>query len=295
MALRWSAGRPSRGTRHWCRMVGNGTRGETVRGNRLSAAGAALGQGDADPLERFDHLVGGLGAEVLDLQQIFIAEAHQVGDRIDLGTLEAVVGPHREVELLEGDLGLGGGLGFQAGLLGHGEGGQGLEQADQLIGRLGHGIVGGDAAVGLDLEAQPLAGRAAFADGGFVDGVVDPADGHEHGIDLEQVDGGGVFVVAIHGPVADAPLHVHLHLEAVAFGHGGDRPVAVDHLHLGGELQIGGGHPGRAIDHQTTDLEIAAAAVDRDRLAVEQDVENVLADAGHRGVLVVHARDDARP
>ena len=45
------------------------------------------------------YLIGRLGTEVLDLQQVLMAEAHQVGG-IDLCTLEAVVGPHGQVELL---------------------------------------------------------------------------------------------------------------------------------------------------------------------------------------------------
>ena len=49
-----------------------------VWGWRPSGGGAALGQGDADALKRFDHFIRRLGTEVLDLQQILVAEAHQI-------------------------------------------------------------------------------------------------------------------------------------------------------------------------------------------------------------------------
>ena len=54
--------------------------------------GAALWNGNADAFESFDHFVGGFGAEILDFQQILIAEAHQIRHGVDLSTLEAVVG-----------------------------------------------------------------------------------------------------------------------------------------------------------------------------------------------------------
>ena len=63
-----------------------------------------MGDRDADALEGFDHFVGGFRTEVLDFEEILIAEAHEVRHGVDLGALEAVVGPNREVQFLEGDL-----------------------------------------------------------------------------------------------------------------------------------------------------------------------------------------------
>ena len=65
MALRWSAGRPSFGTRHWWRMVLEGLQ---YGGGEESDAGAALGDLDADPFKRFNYLISRLGTEVLDLE-----------------------------------------------------------------------------------------------------------------------------------------------------------------------------------------------------------------------------------
>ena len=87
------------------------------------------------------------------------------------------------------------------------------------------------------------------------------------------------------------PLDVNLHLQGVAVGHHGDRATAVDHLDLGGELQVGGGHGGGTVDQQAADLHLTTAAVDRDGLAVEQDVEHVLAHTGDGGVFVVDVGD----
>jgi hypothetical protein len=53
-----------------------------------------LGDRDADALEGFDHFVGGFRTEVLDFEEILIAEAHEVRHGVDLGTLEAVVSPN---------------------------------------------------------------------------------------------------------------------------------------------------------------------------------------------------------
>ena len=152
---------------------------------------------------------------------------------------------------------------------------------------MSQGVVGGNGAVGDDLHPQALAGRTAFGNGGFVDGEVDPGHGHEHGIDLEQIDGTGFFVVTIHRAIANAALDVHFQLEAVAVGHGGDRTIGVHHLHLRGELKISGLHFSGTSHHETTDLEFGRTAVDGELLAVQQDVENVFTDPRNRGVFVI--------
>jgi len=84
---------------------------------------------------------------------------------------------------------------------------------------------------------------------------------------------------------------VHFQLEAVAVSHGGDRTITIDHAHLRGELQVGGGDGAGAVGHQTTDLQLTGAAADGDVLAVQQDVEHVFAHTGNGGVFVVHAGD----
>ena len=61
---------------------------------------AALGDGDANALEGFDHFISGFGTEVLDLEEILVAETHQVRHGVDLGPLEAVVGANRKVQFL---------------------------------------------------------------------------------------------------------------------------------------------------------------------------------------------------
>ena len=49
---------------------------------------------------------------------------------------------------------------------------------------------------------------------------------------------------------------MNLKLEAVTVGHGGDGSVAIDQIHLGGELQIFGGHFGGTGHHEAADLQL---------------------------------------
>ena len=101
-----------------------------------------MGDRDADALEGFDHFVGGFRTEVLDFEEVFIAEAHQVRHGVDLGALEAVVGPNRKVQFLKRNLCFRRGLGFSRNFLHESDRGQWLEQLNQLIGRLSQGVVG---------------------------------------------------------------------------------------------------------------------------------------------------------
>jgi hypothetical protein len=54
---------------------------------------------------------------------------------------------------------------------------------------------------------------------------------------------------------------------------------------------MGSGHSGRAIDNQATNLYLATAAVNRNRLAVKQNVKDVFSNPRNSGVFVVHTGD----
>src|SRR3984957_6775112 len=54
-------------------------------------------------VERLDHLVDRLFAEVGDRVELRLGLGDQVADRLDAGALEAVVGAHAELELLDQD------------------------------------------------------------------------------------------------------------------------------------------------------------------------------------------------
>src|SRR3954468_514293 len=58
-------------------------------------------QGQAPLVELLDDLVEGLLAEVGDGQQVVLGALDELADGVDLGPLEAVAGPLRQVELLD--------------------------------------------------------------------------------------------------------------------------------------------------------------------------------------------------
>ena len=65
---------------------------------------------DPDPerqaalVELLDDLVQGLLAEVRDGQQIVLGLLQELANRVDLGTLEAVAGPFRQGQVLDGEV-----------------------------------------------------------------------------------------------------------------------------------------------------------------------------------------------
>ena len=99
---------------------------------RPSGRGAALGDRNADALKSFDHFISRFRSEILDLEKILVAEAHQIRNGIDLSTLQAVVSANRKVQFFQRDLCLSGRFGFDAGFFHEGDGRQGLKQFNQL-------------------------------------------------------------------------------------------------------------------------------------------------------------------
>src|SRR5207248_5005211 len=64
---------------------------------------SVLAEAEAPRVQRFDHLVDRLFAEVGDRVQLGLGLRDEVADRLDAGALEAVVGAHAELELLDQD------------------------------------------------------------------------------------------------------------------------------------------------------------------------------------------------
>jgi hypothetical protein len=94
--------------------------------------------------------------------------------------------------------------------------------------------------------------------------------------------------MSINRSVSNATFNMDLHLKAMAFSHSSDRSIGINYLHLGRELQVGSSYGGRPVDDQTTNLYFAAATIDRNRLAIKQNVKNVLPNPRNSSVLVVH-------
>src|SRR3954451_7380727 len=75
-----------------------------IAGGMLREGPLVAPQVQASLRERLDDLVDRLLAEVRDRRQLALGLGDQVADGLDAGTLEAVVGPHPELELLDQDV-----------------------------------------------------------------------------------------------------------------------------------------------------------------------------------------------
>src|SRR5205823_1682491 len=141
---------------------------EIGSGNLGLGGGHALGKGHAevevDVLELALDLAEGGPAEGAELEEIGIGLADELGDGLDAGGLEAVAGANGELELADGHVELadelfihaGGGGGFLADSLGAELEvlDEGIEVLAEDLGRLDEGHLGGDGAVGPDLEGE---------------------------------------------------------------------------------------------------------------------------------------------
>src|SRR5690554_4401022 len=111
---RWCAGlppsrRPRLGVGMMCSLLSN-SRGATLPpppqrrwrgGASRPHGGRSLAQCDAQLGQLVLDLVHGLRPEVADLEQVLLGALHQLADGGDAFALQAVVGPHRQVEVLD--------------------------------------------------------------------------------------------------------------------------------------------------------------------------------------------------
>src|SRR2546421_980712 len=117
-------------------------------------------QGQAPLVELLDDLFQRLLAEVGDGQEVVLGPLHELADRVDLGPLEAVPGPFRKVELLDGQVevergrGSGGGVAQLQSPRDRRQLGQQPDQVPQRLAGRSQCLLGGDRTVGLDAEGQ---------------------------------------------------------------------------------------------------------------------------------------------
>src|SRR3954449_762028 len=71
---------------------------------RASFPRSVVAEGETARVERLDDLVDGLLAEVRDGGELALRLRDEVADGLDAGPLEAVVGPHAQLELLDEDV-----------------------------------------------------------------------------------------------------------------------------------------------------------------------------------------------
>src|SRR5438132_3951691 len=135
------------------------------RAPRLGVAriSALLGPQRQTPLvELLEDLVQGLLAEVGDGQEVVLGPLHQLADGVDLGPLQAVAGPLRQVQVLDGEVQVGGAAGGGAdvgqlealGVLAHL--GDQAHQRPQGVTGGSQRLTGRDRPVRLDVEDEPV-------------------------------------------------------------------------------------------------------------------------------------------
>src|SRR5581483_10653160 len=253
-------------------------------------AQAVLGEGLLDLLDR-------LLAEVRDRGELVLGLRDEVADRLDPDALEAVVRADAELELLDREVlhpvreldvdhralerrGVG------AEALDALEVGEDRELADEDLGRLRDRVLRLDRAVRGHVEDE-LVVVGALADAGGLDVVGDPADRREHRVDRDHADRVRLAAVALGGHVAAAAADRDRELEPALRREVRDLELRVQDLEVCGRLDVGGGDDALALRGQPH-LDLGRLAVeDADELLeVEDDVGDVLADAGQRRELV---------
>src|SRR5680860_1518093 len=278
------------------------------------SAGSVLAQVEAAGLQGLDHFVDRLRAEVRDRVQLRAGFADQVADGLHAGTLEAVVGAHAELQLLDQDLveavvgrdaaavatadrsqavtGQGRRGRFAGGQLldplGVGEDRQGLDQDLRGLAQRRRGL---ERAVGLEVEAELVEVRP-LADAGGRDIVGGATDRREDRVDRDHADRLLVGLVLFRRRVAAAAADRQVDLELGFLLQRRDRGVGVENLHSGREIDVLGlDLAGPGGDQRRLDLVGVGVHADDEILQVEDDVGDVLLDARHAGELVRAALD----
>src|SRR3954453_4457759 len=277
------------------------------------AAVLVVAQAQPAGVQGLDHLVDRLAAEVRDRGQLALALGDQVADGLDARALEAVVGPHAELELLDEDVvhraaGLGdrATAGAAADLGGtrpvalqrRGTAdrrdlrvGEDLQVGDEDLGRLAQGVLRLDRAVGLDVERE-LVVVGALADTGGLHRVGDAPHRREDRVDGDDADRLIGSLVLLGRPVAAATADRHVHLELGLLLERGDVGVGVEDLHAGGQVDVLRGDLAGPRGHQRRfDLGRVRVHPADDALEVEDDVGDVLGHALDRRELVGDALD----
>src|SRR4051812_35478683 len=241
-------------------------------------------------------LVDGLGTEVADVHQVGLGAGHELTHGVDALALEAVVGAHGELQVLDrqGHVGCQGGIRrARADLDALGGGVQLAGQAEQLdqggSGR-GDGVARGDGILGLDVDDQAVevgtllnTGRLNL-EGDLQHRRVDRV--HRNAADL-RVAG----LVLRGGDVAAAALDGQFELELSLLVQRGDVQVRVVELHAGRRRDVRGGDDAGPLLAQVGDHGLVMLGGDGQVLDVQDDLGDIFLDTGNRGELVQHTVD----
>ena len=254
-----------------------------------------LGQDEPAHPEALLHLVERLLAEVAHPEQVLVLELEELPDLDDVVALERVVGPHREVELLDrhvehvrrerrdaGHAAVGGHLGLA-------DRHERAELLDEDRGGAAERLLGPDRAVGLDLDRQLVEVRD-LADARALDPVVDLPDRGEDRVDGDDAD--RQRLGALDAEVADAALDRHVHVDRhVVRVEGHEHEVAVHDLDVRRLHDVRGeDRAGAALGQPELDR-VRREALHAELLGVQDDLGDVFLDARDRGELLVHVAD----
>src|SRR3954468_4461505 len=271
--------------------------GDVVAGDlRRIERGRAVLQRETQLVQLDLHLVDGLLAAVADIQQIGLRAGDELAHRVHALALEAVVRPHREVQVVDrqcerGDvIGLGrrwpdlDALGLDV------EFACQTEQFDQRLARRRQRVTGGDRTLGLDVEDQ-LVEVGALLDTGRLHLVGDLEHRRVDGIDRDTANFGARRLVLHGGHVAAAALDDQLDLELALVVEGGDVHVGVVYRHAGGRDDVTRGDLAGALLAQVHGDRLVLLGRHDQTLEVQDDVGDVFLDTGDGGELVQHTVD----
>src|SRR3954449_9382368 len=276
---------------------------------------SVLAQVEPAGVERLDDLVDRLLAEVRDRVELALGLRDEVADGLDPRPLEAVVGAHTELELLDEDVvhRARGAAGLRAArsrgdtraagveprrhakrlaqLLDAVGVGEDRQVGDEDLGRLAQRGLGVDRPVGLDVEGQ-LVEVGPLPDARLLDRVGNAPHGREDRVDRNDADRLVGRLVLLRGAVAAAAADGQVELELGLLLERGDVSLRVEDLDARGQVDVLGRDLTGAGDHQRR-LDLGGVGVHAadDALEVEDDVGHVLLDALDGRELVRHALD----
>src|SRR3954470_16843628 len=263
-------------------------------------AGRAVLEGQAHLDQLGLDLVDRLRTEVADVEQVLLRAADELTHGVDALTLEAVVGPDGQLQVLDREGEVGGQLlvdGRRADVdalrLDVELAGQ-AEQLDQGLAGRRDGVARTDRRLGLDVDDQ-LVEVGALLDTGGLDLVGHLEDRAVDRVDRHPADLVVGALVLDGRDVAAAALDDQLHLELALVGQGGDLQVGVVDLDAGRRSDVRGGDVTGTRLAQVHGDRLVVLRGDDQALEVEDDLRDVFLDALDRRELVEDAVDlDAR-
>src|SRR6266436_4421990 len=241
-------------------------------------------------------LVERLAAEVLGLQHFVFALLDELADGLDVRVLQAIVGAHGKLELLDGAIQM-----LEARIVGdvlrRFDGLDRLFEVDEdahvILHQLGgeaDGVLRGNGAVGPHFDHQLFVVGHLAETGGF-DRIVDLAYRRVNAVDRDVADGQIFVVVAVGGHITAAVLGAHFDLELAAFADGGNVNALIEDGEVRVLLDLRRGDRTGLLDVDVNRLRQVGVELDGHLLQVEDDVRGILDHARDRRKFVQHAFD----